>query len=61
LAFCGGFLLVHRTTRSDNRQLLRDLPVIERMDEYRYGDSVEFLHMLDREGLFTEDELEHDL
>jgi hypothetical protein len=45
----------------ENRRLLRDLPVIERLDEYRYADSVEFLRTLEREGLFTEDEMPNEM
>ena len=38
-----------------NRQLLQDLPVLENLDQYRQIDGVEFLRMLNREKLFTED------
>jgi len=43
-----------------NEQLLRDLPVLENLDEYRQiddgeSDAVEFLRMLHREGLFAEE------
>jgi anti-sigma factor RsiW len=41
----------------DNRRLLHDLPVIQKLDEYRYAETIEFLRMLDREGLFAEDEV----
>jgi anti-sigma factor RsiW len=41
-----------------NRQLLRDLPLIENIDEYRYADNIEFLRMLEREGLFVEGGIE---
>jgi anti-sigma factor RsiW len=37
---------------SENRALVRDLPVIERVDEYMKIDSVEFLKQLQREHLF---------
>lgn len=36
-----------------NRQLLRDLPVIERVDEYRNIDSLDFLRQLSQENLFA--------
>ena len=61
VAFLAGYLFVYQVADRDNQQLLRDLPVIERMDEYRYADSVEFLRLLDQEGLFAEDDLENDL
>jgi hypothetical protein len=36
-----------------NRELVRDLPVIERIDDYRNIDSMEFLQSLQSEGLFA--------
>jgi anti-sigma factor RsiW len=42
----------HRLSLPD-RQLVRDLPVIERVDQYRSIDSLEFLKQLERENLFT--------
>jgi anti-sigma factor RsiW len=45
-------VLQHRLSRT-NRQLVRDLPVIEHVDEYRNIDSVEFLKQLERENLFA--------
>jgi anti-sigma factor RsiW len=41
---------------ADNRELLGDLPVLRQLDAYRSAESVEFLHMLEREGLFQGDE-----
>ena len=41
-----------------NRQLLQDLPVLEDLDLYQHADTVEFLHQLDREGVFDE-EVDH--
>src|SRR6185503_18182380 len=41
-AACGYIVLNRRVTR-DDRNLVRDLPVIERVDEYRYIDDVAFL------------------
>jgi anti-sigma factor RsiW len=60
-AFVAGYLIVTTTASRSNRALLRDLPVIERLDEYRYVDDVEFLRMLHRAGLFPEEEMEDDL
>jgi anti-sigma factor RsiW len=47
------FGLIQRRLGRSNRQLLRDLPVIERVDEYRNIDSLEFLKSLERENLFA--------
>jgi len=41
--------------------LLQDLPVIQNVDEYRYADSIEFLRMLEKEGLFAEGGVDDDL
>ncbi len=38
-----------------NEQLVRDLPVIEDVDLYRYADSVDFLKQLEQSGLFDEE------
>lgn len=61
LAVAGGALLaavlafsaVQRRLGRENRQLLKDLPVIQRVDEYRNIDSLEFLRALERENLFA--------
>ncbi len=37
-----------------DRQLLQDLPLLENLDEYRQIGSIEFLHRLRDEGLFSE-------
>jgi anti-sigma factor RsiW len=60
-AFAAGYVAVSIVVSRENRRLLRDLPVIERLDEYRYADSVEFLRQLEREGLFTEDEIPNEM
>jgi hypothetical protein len=39
-----------------DRQLVRDRPVIENVDIYRYAENIEFLRMLEREGLFADGE-----
>lgn len=54
----GGYLIANRYATSENRQVLRDLPVIENVDIYANADSVEFLLKLEEEGLFVEDEEE---
>lgn len=53
-----GFLVAFTLLDSPNRRLLRNLEVIENMDEYRYADSVGFLEMLEKERLFTEEDEE---
>jgi anti-sigma-K factor RskA len=53
VAASGGYFLLQRRLDRPNRELVRDLPVIERIDEYRDADSVEFLQQLHREGLFA--------
>jgi len=53
LAATGGYFFLQWTLDQPNRELVRDLPVIERIDEYRDADSVEFLQQLHREGLFA--------
>ena len=60
-ALAAGYVAVSIVVSRENRRLLRDLPVIERLDEYRYVDSVEFLRTLEREGLFTEDEMPNEM
>lgn len=52
-----GYLLSWRAATADNRRFLEDLPVIEQVGEYRQAESVEFLRLLVKEGLF---ETEHE-
>lgn len=53
LAAAMGYTLVQkRLTRAD-RELVRDLPVIQKIDEYANVESVEFLQRLQNEGLFA--------
>ncbi len=47
------YYFVDQRLNRENRELVRDLPVIERLDEYRNIDSVEFLERLQKEGLFA--------
>jgi anti-sigma factor RsiW len=52
-----GYLFSWRAATADNRRFLEDLPVIEQVSEYRQAESVEFLRLLVKEGLFeTEQE-----
>ncbi len=50
-----GFICVVLFRPDPNRQLLEDLPVVQRLDEYRQIDSVEFLQELRKSKLFSED------
>jgi hypothetical protein len=52
----GGFGLVYERLTRENRQLMRDLPVIDRVDLYREVNSIEFLEKLASEGLFDEEQ-----
>ena len=49
-----GYLVVYAVVSSPNRRLLADLPVVHHLDVYRHVESVEFLQLLDKEGLFAE-------
>ena len=55
-AGAAGFLGVFFFWPNPNRQLLHELPVLERLDEYRQIDGVKFLELLleNREELFAE-------
>lgn len=48
-----GYAWLSTVLARPNRQLVQDLPLIERVDEYRYADSIEFLQKLQQEGLFA--------
>jgi anti-sigma factor RsiW len=47
-----GYVAVQRRTTREDRRLVGDLPVIERVDEYRNIDNLEFLKQLESENLF---------
>jgi anti-sigma factor RsiW len=51
-----GFFAARVRLDRPNRNLVADLPVIENVDVYRYAESIEWLEMLDRSGLFADDE-----
>lgn len=57
LAICclGAFFAVRYYATAEDRQLVRDLPVIEKLDEYQSMPSFEFLQRLEKEKLFSED------
>ena len=47
------YVAVDQRLNAENRALVRDLPVIERLDEYRHIEDIEFLRELHAEGLFA--------
>ena len=51
-----GYLLSWHAATADNRRFIKDLPVIEKVSQYRDAESLEFLRLLVKEGLF---ETEH--
>jgi hypothetical protein len=53
IAATSGYFLLQWELNRPNRELVRDLPVIERIDQYRDADSAEFLQKLHEEGLFA--------
>lgn len=53
LSVAGGYYILHRRVTRADRQLVRDLPVIEHVDVYRYIDDLDFLKALERENLFA--------
>jgi len=55
-AGAAGFVAVWLLAPRPNEQLLRDLPVLENLDQYRQIDNIEFLRTLQREGLFAQQE-----
>jgi anti-sigma factor RsiW len=54
------YAVIQQRLSRPNRELVRDLPVIERVDEYRNIGNVEFLQQLQRENLFAA-EVDHDM
>ena len=52
MSMSAAFALSQRGLSRENRRLVRDLPVIERVDEYANIDSLEFVKQLQRENLF---------
>jgi len=53
LSVAGGYAVLHRRMTRADRNLVRDLPVIEHVDEYLNIDDVSFLKQLERENLFA--------
>jgi anti-sigma factor RsiW len=54
-AAAAGFFCVALLRPNPNQRLLEDLPVLQNLDPYRQVDNIEFLRLLDREGLFTQE------
>lgn len=52
LSAFAGFWVVQNKLNEPERQFLKDYPVIQRVDQYRNAESVEFLERLRKEGLF---------
>src|SRR6478736_3359594 len=53
LSVAGGYYVLNRRVTRADRLLVRDLPVIEHVDVYRYIDDLDFLKALERENLFA--------
>src|SRR5262245_14332479 len=53
LSMSAGYYISHRRVTRNDRILVRDLPVIEHVDEYRNIDDLSFLKALERENLFA--------
>ena len=47
-----GYLAIQRHLTREDRELVRDLPVIEHVDEYRTIENLDFLKQLAQENLF---------
>ncbi len=58
LGFLGGTLAVR--ARDPNRELLRDLPVLENLDQYAVVPDVDFLRKLHQERLFEDEQEDRD-
>ena len=50
-----GLLLGHWLWPSPNEQLVHDLPMLEDFDLYRSAENIDFLRLLDKEGVFADD------
>ena len=52
LSAAGGYFFLHQRLTQADRKFVRDLPVIEHVDEYSNIDSLSFLKAMERENLF---------
>jgi anti-sigma factor RsiW len=53
LSMATAFVALQQRLSRENRQLVRNLPLIERVDEYGNVDSFEFVKQLQQENLFS--------
>jgi anti-sigma factor RsiW len=51
-AAAAGFLLVAHFAPRENDRLLEDLPIIENLEQYRDANDIEFLRLLEKQGVF---------
>jgi hypothetical protein len=51
-----GFAIVDIPMRMSRHRNLRDLPIAQNLELYHYADDIEFLDLLQREGMFAEEE-----
>jgi anti-sigma factor RsiW len=51
-----GFAIVDIPMRMLRHRNLRDLPIAQNLELYHYADDIEFLDLLQREGMFAEEE-----
>jgi hypothetical protein len=58
-ALAAGFVIGTQIWPDPNENLLEDLPVLENLDLYYQADDIEFLRLLDKEGLFAEGDPEN--
>jgi hypothetical protein len=56
MAAATGFWLTFFQVTEPNRQVVEDLPILERLDAYQSAGSVDFLRELEKEGLFSKGE-----
>lgn len=57
LLACGaGFWVTYSNLSRENRQVVRDLPILENLDAYQNVGSIDFLRSLEKEGLFRDEE-----
>jgi len=53
--FLLGFAIIREVGSWENNELVRDLPMLEQVDSYRYVEDVEFLEKLDASELFSDE------
>ena len=58
-AAVAGFAIGHSLWPNTNEKLLEDLPVLQNFELYYQVDNLQFLELLDREGVFVEEENDH--